>query len=230
MTDVAGPRSPGLRSTELKTKRDIATTFFKASSPRIIVIAASVAVTARLFLGQWSYGDVITVAGTLSLTGPVEWIIHLYLLHAPVDSFVTRRLGSGISHRKHHLDPPDIRWILLNGTDAAVFVAMLAVFTAAWSLPLLWLTGSAVALPYLTALAAAYLGLVNYEWTHLMAHSRYQPRTRLYARLARNHRLHHYRNERYWLGVTSNMGDRILRTLPRSKTDVPLSDTARTLE
>ena len=60
-------------------------------------------------------------------------------------------------------------------------------------------------------------------------HTRYRPSSRLYARLARNHRLHHFRNERYWLGVTSNSGDRILRTLPRSKTDVPLSDTARTL-
>ena len=42
-------------------------------------------------------------------------------------------------------------------------------------------------------------------------------------------RLHHYRNENYWLGVSSNTGDRLLRTLPKHKTDVPLSETARTL-
>jgi hypothetical protein len=189
-----------------------------------------VAVITRVLLGQWSYGDAMTIVGTLLLTGVVEWMIHLHLLHAPVESFVTRRLGSGVAHRKHHLDPPDLRWVLLDRTDAAVFMIMLAAFTAAWSLPLLWLTGSAITLPYLTALCAAYLGLANYEWTHLLAHSRYRPKTRLYGRLARNHRLHHYRNERYWLGVTSNLGDRMLGTLPRSKTDVPLSDTARTLD
>jgi hypothetical protein len=73
------------------------------------------------------------------------------------------------------------------------------------------------------------VALAHYEWTHLLVHSRYRPKSRFYARLSRNHRLHHFRNERYWLGVTSNSGDRILRTLPRAKTDVPLSETARTL-
>jgi hypothetical protein len=29
--------------------------------------------------------------------------------------------------------------------------------------------------------------------------------------------------------VTSNLGDRVLRTLPADRADVPLSDTARTL-
>jgi hypothetical protein len=47
--------------------------------------------------------------------------------------------------------------------------------------------------------------------------------------LARNHRRHHYRNERYWLGVTSNAGDRLMRTLPKADDDVPRSETARTL-
>ena len=28
--------------------------------------------------------------------------------------------------------------------------------------------------------------------------------------------VHHFRNEDHWLGVTSNLGDRIMRTLPKS--------------
>ena len=71
--------------------------------------------------------------------------------------------------------------------------------------------------------------MAHYEWVHLLVHTRYRPRSRYYRRLARNHRLHHYRNEDYWLGVTSNLGDRLLRTYPTHKTDVPLSPTARTL-
>ena len=229
MTDLAGSPT-SVRATDLRTKKDIAATFFSAGSPRVILTAATAVVAARLSLGGWGVGDAMTIGLTLLLTGLVEWIIHVYLLHAPVDSFVTRRLGLGVAHRKHHVDPPALSWLLLNGPEAALFLIVLAAFTAAWSMPLLWVTNSPIALPYLTALGAAYVGLANYEWTHLMAHSRYRPKTRLYARLARNHLLHHYRNESYWLGVTSNMGDRVLRTLPRLKTDVPLSATARTLE
>jgi sterol desaturase/sphingolipid hydroxylase (fatty acid hydroxylase superfamily) len=69
----------------------------------------------------------------------------------------------------------------------------------------------------------------HYEWTHLLIHTAYRPRTRFYARLSRNHRRHHYRNEGYWLGVTSNLGDRLLGTLPAADERVPLSATARTL-
>ena len=67
-----------------------------------------------------------------------------------------------------------------------------------------------------------------YEWTHYLIHSAYRPRSRLYRGIWRAHRLHHYRNERYWFGVTMHQADRILRTYP-DKDAVPLSATARTL-
>jgi len=44
----------------------------------------------------------------------------------------------------------------------------------------------------------------------------------------RNHRLHHFKNERYWFGVTSTVGDRVIGTLPDQST-VPRSPTARSL-
>jgi sterol desaturase/sphingolipid hydroxylase (fatty acid hydroxylase superfamily) len=44
----------------------------------------------------------------------------------------------------------------------------------------------------------------------------------------RAHRLHHFRNEHYWFGVTMHLGDRVLRTYP-AKDAVPPSATARTL-
>lgn len=219
-----------VRSTELATKREIARMFSRHSSPRIITIAVTIAAMGRILVGRWSYADLVTIALTVVFAGVVEWVVHLFVLHADADSFVTTRLGGGISHRKHHLDPPDMRYLLLDGADAALFVAMLAAFSAAWSLPILWLLGGQVWPPYLATLCAAYVGLLNYEWTHLMAHTRYRPRSRFYARLSRNHRLHHYRNERYWLGVTSNLGDRLLRSYPKSKGDVALSETARDLD
>ncbi len=227
---TAVERERPARAGDLGTKRAALRAFFGYSSPRVVTTAAAVGVLVRLALGNWSVGDALVLGATILLTGLVEWVIHLFLLHAPADAWTTRHLGTGINHRKHHLDPPELRWLLLGGIDAVVFVVLIAGFTAAWSVPLLWLTGQPLALPYLTALALAWLGLAHYEWTHLLVHTRYRPRTRYYARLARNHRLHHFRNERYWLGITSNLGDRILGSYPRDKTDVPLSETARTLD
>ena len=218
-----------VRATDLSTRRDAARTLARAGSARVLAVAATALVVARLLVGDWGRGDLIAVGVTVLITGTVEWIIHLHLLHAPEDAWTSRALGTGVGHRRHHLDPPDLEWLLLRGVDAAVFVVAFAAVTAAWSLPLMWLTGSALLGPFLTAWALAALGLLHYEWVHLLVHTRYRCRSRYYARLARNHRLHHFRNEHYWLGVTSNSGDRLLRTYPKSKTDVPLSETARTL-
>jgi sterol desaturase/sphingolipid hydroxylase (fatty acid hydroxylase superfamily) len=68
-----------------------------------------------------------------------------------------------------------------------------------------------------------------YEWTHFLIHTSYAPRGAVYRNLWRLHRLHHYKNEDYWFGVTGHLGDRVLGTAPDPK-DVPLSPTARTLE
>jgi sterol desaturase/sphingolipid hydroxylase (fatty acid hydroxylase superfamily) len=68
---------------------------------------------------------------------------------------------------------------------------------------------------------------LNYEWVHFLIHTAYVPRTRFYRRLWRNHRLHHYKNEHYWYGVTMLSGDRLLQTLPIA--DVPRSETCRML-
>lgn len=179
--------------------------------------------------GGFGVVDLIVVGVTIVLLGFVEWVLHLYLLHAPEDSFRMEKLGTGTGHREHHLDPQNVGWILLGGIDAFVFLILIAGWTAAWSLPLLWLIGDGLIGPYLTALTAAYVSLAHYEWTHLLVHTRYRPKSRYYKRLAAHHRLHHYRNEHYWLGVTSNLGDRALGTLPADRSAVPLSDTARTL-
>ena len=217
------------RATELATKRATVAALSRAGSARVLGVAAALLITARLAVGDWGRGDVIALCVTIAITGTVEWVIHKYLLHAPEDAWTSRKLGTGSGHRQHHLDPPAIEWLLLGGLDAGVFISMFGIVTAGWVIPLMWLTGSALLGPFLTAWTLAALGLLHYEWVHLLVHTRYRPRTPYYRRLARNHRLHHFRNEGYWLGVTANSGDRLLRTYPKRKTDVPLSDTARTL-
>lgn len=226
---TSGDAAAGIRSTDLATKREIWRFLVTRPSARALGVAIIVLGAARVVVGGYGRGDVIAIVATLAMTGTVEWIIHKYLLHAPLDSWATRKLGTGTGHHRHHLDPTDPEWLLLGGLDAAVFVTMFGAVTAAWSVPLMWITDSSILGGFLTAWLCAAIGLFHYEFVHLMVHTRYRPRTRFYKGLARHHRLHHYRNEHSWLGVTSNTGDRLLRTLPKHKTDVPLSDTARTL-
>ncbi len=216
-------------STDLETKGQTLRAFVGISSAQIIAGFAAVLLVARLVVGDWSWGDLIVLVATIALTGFFEWCVHLFLLHAPTDSLRMTKLGTGVGHRQHHLDPANMVSLLLRASDAAIFSALFAVFAALWVVPLMFITGQALLAPYLTGYLLAIIGLLHYEWTHLLVHTKYRPKSRYYKRLARNHRLHHYRNEHYWLGVTSNLGDRALRTLPRDKSDVPLSETARTL-
>ncbi len=81
---------------------------------------------------------------------------------------------------------------------------------------------------WLTATGCSYLGLARYEWSHFLIHTPYVPQSRWYRTIWRNHRLHHFKHEGYWLGVSSNFGDRILGTNPDGRS-VERSATARTL-
>ncbi|MEM8619900.1 MAG: sterol desaturase family protein [Actinomycetota bacterium] len=227
--------SPAVRADQLRTKREIAAAFFASGSPRVITIAISAVLVARLLVGSWSWADLAVLGITVVAAGIVEWVLHIGLLHASDEAWTTRTLGTGVGHKKHHLDPPDMQWLLLGPIDAAVFVVLIGIGTAAWTIPAVAIANAVfgwsfgVVATLVSGLVCAYVAFAHYEWTHLLVHTRYRPKTRYYARLARNHRLHHFRNEGYWLGITSNLGDRVMRTYPADKSEVPLSDTSRTL-
>ena len=230
MSATQADRSSEHRADELVALGDVARVFFSYGSPRVIAATLVVVGLLRLGLGGFGRFDLLLVLMVIVVAGPVEWVIHRALLHAPDDSFRMRRLKTGTGHREHHLDPHDVGWALLAWQDALTFVVMLAAFAALWSVPLAVVAGAAITTSWMTAFFMSVVGLAHYEWTHLLIHTRYRLKTRFYRRLAKNHRLYHYRNEHYWLGVTSNLGDRVLQTLPADKSDVPLSDTARNLD
>ena len=221
--------APAPRADEIGSKRATASVYLGRGSARVLIAATILLAAARVVVGDFGRGDLIVLGATVVIAGPIEWIIHRYLLHAPDDAWTSRTLGTGFGHRRHHLDPPDVDWLMLRGVDAGVFLVAFGAVTAAWTQPLMWVSGSGRVGPFLTGWGLAALGLAHYEWVHLLVHTRYRCTSRYYSRLARNHRLHHFRNEHYWLGVTTNSGDRLLRTYPRRRSDVPLSDTARTL-
>jgi len=172
--------------------------------------------------------DVVLVALTMVLVGPFEWLVHRFLLHAPSDSVRMTRLGTGTGHVEHHNDPAELRWLMLCWRDAALFTVALGALAGAFALPLALVFGASMVATFATGWTAVSLGLLHYEWTHLLVHTRYRCRSKRYHRLESHHRLHHYRNEHYWLGVTARSGDRMLRTMP-DRGDVVLSPTARSL-
>ncbi len=203
-------------------------------SPQVIVLGVVMAVGARVLVSAatetawWSRWDVLAVAVVVSLIPLFEWMVHLLVLHAEPRRIGGLTIDTGFGHRQHHLNPAIIDSVLLRGLEAGLFQAINAsVVVAIIGVPLSILEAPVVG-PVLTGVVAAVVGLAHYEWSHFLFHVSYRPKTRYYRRLKANHRLHHWRNERYWLGVTTNLGDRLLRTYP-AKGDVPRSPTAKTL-
>ncbi|HET6965257.1 MAG TPA: sterol desaturase family protein [Acidimicrobiales bacterium] len=197
------------------------TQFCRHDSPRVLLPLSAGAVIARIGLGGWKRRDLGIAAAILGAEPFTEWLIHVLILHfrprtvggRAIDPLVARK------HRQHHQDPRD---------EDLIFVPMEVLKVALPAAVAGWAAGERDLRRALTGVATSYAMLTTYEWTHFLIHSSYRPRHRLYRRIWRAHRLHHFRNEHYWFGVTTNLGDRILRTFP-DRERVPRSPTARTL-
>jgi hypothetical protein len=204
--------------------------FVRNFSPRGVALALALAVAARIYVGQWSWHDALPPLAIIAAQPFVEWVIHKYLLHMPPIQVLGRRFEfyGSIQHRNHHRDPADLQRVLLKPVEVASFTIQIAILAPL----IIW--GLAVLLHWdaaplcLTTLVLAYAGLLRYEWSHFLIHTPYVPKSNWYRHVWRNHRLHHFKHEGYWLGVSSNLGDRVLRTNPDQRT-IPRSPTARNL-
>lgn len=212
---VHDPRTPGL------SLRDAFLIFTRQRSARIIAFLLVTTAAARLAAGGFSGWDLAVVAALLALHPFSEWVIHVGVLHWRPRTLGRWTIDTDLAreHRHHHEAPHDprhwfmpMRGTLLGFTIAAAVVGLIAPTIALW-------------LSFLVGVAA--IGLV-YEWTHYLCHTSYRPRGQLYRRLWRHHRLHHFKNEHYWMGVTMHLGDRVLRTMPSPRT-VKTSPTCRNL-
>jgi hypothetical protein len=199
-------------------------------SPRAVLVAGGLALAARVYVGQWSWRDLVPPLALLAAQPFVEWAIHKYLLHlAPIEVLGRRlELYGSIQHRTHHLSPSDLDRVLLKPIEVVSFVVQIALVMGLIALALDTPLGWPLLPQMLTGIAFAYLGLFRYEWSHFLIHTPYVPKTRWYRAIWRNHRLHHFKHEGYWMGVSSNLGDRLLGTDPDQRA-VPRSPTARTL-
>jgi hypothetical protein len=162
------------------------------------------------------------VVGALIAAEPfVEWVIHVFILHFKPRALFGRTVDplAAKKHREHHRDPRNTEWI---------FVPLPVLARSLPVVALIYLLAFPTAALAMTAMSTSLAILLTYEWTHYLIHSRYQPKSRLYKYIWRAHRLHHFKNENYWFGVTMHMGDHVLGTFPE-KDEVETSATCKTL-
>jgi hypothetical protein len=180
-----------------------------------------VALGIRVALGNWSAWDAAIPLMLLCFWPLQEWLIHVFILHYRPVTLFGRQLDFKVPrlHREHHQDP----WRL-----DLVFIPIHVFAYTPLTVGALVLLGLPQPQLVATGLAAYYALSLHYEWVHFMIHTRYRPRLGYYQRLARNHLLHHFRNEHYWYGVTMLQADGWLGTAPVPN-EVPKSETAMTL-
>jgi hypothetical protein len=200
-------------------------------TPPLLGAAIVGSLALRLVLGHYDWRDLVVVAGVVGLTPIAEWAIHVYLLHCRPFRLFGRRIDllAAREHRAHHEAPAELDGVLIPRYAVLIFIPLIALTVWAVSFPIHAVLGGSDRLAHAaTGLCVSYAILFAYEWCHFLIHTPYRPHGRYYRSIWRGHRLHHYKNERYWFGVTSTVGDHLLRTAPDQST-VPKSNTARTL-
>lgn len=203
-----------------KTLGETVAYFVRCPEPQLWIGLTTAMWLWRASLGPMGAGDLLAILALLAWWPMQEWLIHVNILHLKPFKLFGRTIDPvlGRKHRRHHRDPLNLK-ILFIPVEGAI--PGLMVYAA-----ILWASGFH---PVAVTFVATYLlGTLHYEWVHFICHTPYTPQSAYYRRLWRNHRLHHFKNEHYWMGVTMLSGDRLMGTDPH-KSDVPLSGTCRTL-
>ena len=212
------------------TLGDVWRSFLRRRTPPILAAGIVAAIALRAALGHYDWRDVVVMVGVVALTPLAEWAIHVYLLHARPIRMRGRRydLIAAREHRAHHMAPAELDGVLIPTYAVLIFLPQIALTVWLLSFPIHAVIGGDRIAHAATGLLISYVILASYEWCHFLIHTPYRPRGRYYRSIWRGHRLHHYKNEHYWFGVTSTVGDHLLRTAPDQAT-VAKSRTARTL-
>jgi hypothetical protein len=217
---------------EVKTLGQAGHEFAKRHSPWMILGAIAALVVLRAFLGPLDWRDAVAAAAMLVVYPFGEWAIHVYLLHAkPIElrggNF---ELPTTREHRVHHRDPNNLMQLLLFPKQLGQLLLVAVPLVAGLGALLVGLVAGPVPLgAFVTAWVAGAVLVGVYEWTHYLIHTAYVPRSRAYRSIWRNHRLHHFKNEHFWHGITNTIADHVLGTDPDHR-EVARSETARTLD
>jgi hypothetical protein len=206
--------------------------FLRRESPWAIGAGILVLAVTRVIVGDPSWRDAVAVAAMVVVYPFGEWAIHVYLLHAKPLRIRGRKVETmaARAHRAHHEEPNDLDMVLLYWWQAAFLMVLAVPLTVGLGVLVVTVIAGPVPLGALLSVGlAGFCMIFLYEWTHFLIHTAYRPRSAAYKAIWKNHRLHHFKNEHFWHGVTNNLSDLVLGTNPRAR-EVPKSETARTLD
>jgi hypothetical protein len=205
--------------------------FLRKQSPWAIGAGILVLAVVRLLAGDVTWRDAVAVAGMVAVYPFGEWAIHVFVLHAKPLRMGRRKVDTmaAQAHRAHHQEPNDLNMVALYWWQAAFLMLVAVPFTIGLGAVIVTVIAGPVPLGALISAAlAGYCMIFLYEWIHFLIHTAYRPRSAAYKAIWKNHRLHHFKNEHFWHGVTNNLSDRVLGTNPDQR-EVRKSETARTL-
>jgi fatty acid hydroxylase family protein len=206
--------------------------FLRKQSPWAIGAGILVLAVIRLLAGDVTWRDAVAVAGMVAVYPFGEWAIHVFVLHAKPLRIGRRNVDTmaAQAHRAHHQEPNDLDMVALYWWQAAFLMLVAVPFTIGLGALIVTVIAGPIPLGALISAAlAGYCMIFLYEWIHFLIHTAYRPRSAAYKAIWKNHRLHHFKNEHFWHGVTNNLSDRVLGTNPDQR-EVSKSKTARTLD
>ncbi|MGA7328741.1 MAG: sterol desaturase family protein [Rhodomicrobium sp.] len=186
------------------------------SNAALILSAALFFILAAAGLLQLSLLWVLAGAFLFYMT---EYTTHRFLFHAhPSRIGLILRLQRRL-HYDHHVEPSRLDLLFL--PLWYVVPNFIAVSLVAWGFLGDW-NG------VLSLVLGAMLALLHYEWVHYIAHIPYKPRTGFGRWMKKYHLLHHFKNERFWFGVSNPTMDLLYRTY-RAPEDSDRSASTRVL-
>ncbi len=198
-----------------RTLKQAAQVFASHDSPKVIAALGTLAAAGRMKAGPLRPRDAAILAGVAAWWPVQEWAAHRWILHMkPAGGWLPMFARA---HRRHHRNPSDLRITLLPPVVPVQAFAAFGVVAYAVT------RRRDDTFTQLGGLAAAAMA---YEWVHYLTHTDYRPKSEYFRRIWRNHRMHHYRNERNWYAFTVPHVDAWLGTDPD---DAETSATARSL-
>jgi hypothetical protein len=206
--------------------------FLRKQSPWAIGAGILVLAVVRVLVGDVTWRDAVAVVGMVAVYPFGEWAIHVFVLHARPLRIGRRKVDTmaAQAHRAHHQEPNDLDMVALYWWQAAFLMLVAVPLTIGLGALIVTVIAGPVPLGALISAAlAGYCMIFLYEWIHFLIHTAYRPRSTVYKAIWKNHRLHHFKNEHFWHGVTNNLSDRVLGTNPDQR-EVSKSKTARTLQ
>jgi sterol desaturase/sphingolipid hydroxylase (fatty acid hydroxylase superfamily) len=202
------------------TLRELVSAYFLYPAIQIYLVLLGVSLVAVIWLRGNPLRTALAAAAIIVVYPVVEYLIHRFVLHAPLYRWSRMATFWKRVHYDHHCDPNNLRVLFGRARDQLFTVTSI-------TLPI----GAAIGGPagMAAAFSAGLLCLMSYEFCHCVQHLRFVPSSDYFRTIKRNHLLHHFHNEQGNFGITGYAIDRVFGTGYRDTHEWPHSATVHNL-